>query len=115
MLGRMEPLMPLGVEHFDQYQSIRQNWGEDAARRYLAALSSPPPDPSPARPMGRWWVSNTQHQPRRFDREQVTQIRDLLSSGATYQTVANQFGCCRATIHNVAKAKGAYRNWAQSW
>lgn len=97
-----------------QYRDILRNWGQEAADRYLQITHQHQKEDNPPR-QGRWWVSNRQHQPRRFNAETVSQIRHHLRQGETYAAVANRFGCCKATIHYVAKGKGAYKNYSQQW
>jgi len=101
-----------------QYESIRRNWGADAAERYLRIASQPiPSDDRRLMPpvKEQRWVSNRVYQVKRFGDEQVRNIRQLINQGATYEQVARQFGCCKATVHYVAKGKGAYKNYSQQW
>jgi hypothetical protein len=100
---------------YQQAESIRRNWGEEAAQRYLSLYRVQAP-PKPLRTER--WVSNTVHQPKRFTPTQADTIRSQIQGGQTYEQVAKEWNCCKGTIGNVVHRRGAYReavNYAQTW
>jgi len=90
---------------------LEQTWGPQVAQRYLNYQAE---QDKRERRQGRAirtqrWVSNTQHQPKRFNEQQAATIRMLLDAGQHYRQLGADWGVCQGTVSNVKRKRGAYR------
>jgi hypothetical protein len=89
----------------NQAESIRRNWGEDAAQRYLARYQQ---QPIQSDLRGDRWMSNDRHQPRRFGDLAAAMI-EVQAQAQSYRAIAGEYGCCIGTISNVRRRRGSYK------
>lgn len=89
----------------DQYQSIRQTWGEAAANRYLSLYQQREMlDPMPTKRH----ISNTEHQPKLFNPLEAAVIALQKDAGGTCRKLAQEWGCSQGTISAIGN-RGAYK------
>lgn len=92
-----------------QANSIRQNWGEESAQRYLFNYQSHNQQQSIQLERRDRWLSNDQHQPKRYSDLATAMIDIRFQSGGTCRGLASRYGCSQGTISNVCRGRGAYR------
>ena len=91
-----------------QANSIQQNWGIDAAQRYLSNYQSYN-SANESNFRGDRWLSNDQHQPRRYSDLATAMISIRAQAGESCRGLASRYGCSQGTISNVCRHRGAYR------
>src|SRR5574343_1841947 len=90
----------------DQYESIRSNWGEAAANRYLSQYQQREME-TPINTQR--WVSNTEHQPKRHTDLEAAVIALEKDAGGTCRQLAQRWGCSQGTVSAIAGGRGAYK------
>jgi hypothetical protein len=89
----------------EQYQSIRQNWGQESADRYLSRYRQS----NDLQPMREKRPTNTVWQHKRFTPLEAATIAMLKDSGESCRGLGQQWACSQGTISAVSRRRGAYK------
>src|SRR5574343_1852875 len=90
-----------------QAESIRNNWGDAAAQRYLSRYQQQPMTRNLIN--GDRLISNDRHQPRLFSDLAAALLEVKAQAGGTCRSLAREYGCSQGTISSIRRRRGTYR------